>query len=295
MTTNRKITVVSWNVRGLGDVDKCDAVRDAFTTSHPLIACVQETKLSDIPDNKFKSFLPAHLASHCFLSADGSRGGLATAWDENHFTLLSSVSRAYPLTTTFSYATADFTFTLTNVYAPSDHRLSPDFLLELRDLYSTISGPWMTADDFNLIRSPNEKSNDNFDASLADAFNTTVHDLLLLELPLLDRLFTWSNKRDSPVLARLDRVFFNGDFEVAIPNTTLTSLSHATSDHTPLLITMDTSIPKTHCFRFENGWLHDSSFLPAIRPVWHALTDYAGDVAGALATRLKDTRRAAKT
>lgn len=105
---------------------------------------------------------------------------------------------------------------------------------------------------------------------------TILMPLLLIPFSLLlDRLFTWSNKRDNPVLARLDRVFFNGDLEVAIPNTTLTSLPHATSDHTPLLVTMDTSIPKTRCFRLENAWLHDSSFLPA-------LTDPVGDAAGAL-------------
>lgn len=96
------------------------------------------------------------------------------------------------------------------------------------------------------------------------------------------------------MLARLDRVFFNGDLDAAVPNTTLMSTSHATSDHTPLLITMNMAIPKTKCFRFENAWLHDSSFLPAIGPVWHAITDIAGDAAGALAARLKDTRRVAK-
>lgn len=62
MNSNRNIVIVSWNVRGLGHEDKCAAVRDVFATCHPSIACVQETKLSDIPPkNSNPSFPPLFL------------------------------------------------------------------------------------------------------------------------------------------------------------------------------------------------------------------------------------------
>jgi hypothetical protein len=119
--------------------------------------------------------------------------------------------------------------------------------------------------------------------------------MTLLELPLLDRSFTWSNQCECPVLTHLDRAFLNPELDVIAPNTTLTSLPHATSDHTPLLITIDTSIPATRCFHFKNVWLHNPSFLPMLRPVWQVETVFAGGgVVGELATRLKDSHRAAK-
>lgn len=37
-------------------------------------------------------------------------------------------------------------------------------------------------------------------------FNSTIHLLNLLDLPINDRLFTWSNMREHPMLARLDLV-----------------------------------------------------------------------------------------
>jgi hypothetical protein len=244
---------------------------------------------------KIKAFLPSNLSAHCFLAADGTRGGIATAWDEAQFTLLSSHHRVYTLTTVLSFAATDLHLTLTNVYGPSDHSLTTSFLNELRDVSLAVSGPWLLVGDFNLIRCPSEKNNDNFDASRADAFNHALRDMLLMELPLLDRLFTWSNQRVCPVLARLDRAFFNADFDAVAPNTTLISLPHATSDHTPLLITIDTSIPKTNNFRFENAWLHDPSFLPMLQPVWQVGSAVVGRSAvGELAARLKDSRRAAK-
>jgi exonuclease III len=37
--------IVSWNVRGLGRVDKRNEVRKLVREKHPLVVCLQETKL----------------------------------------------------------------------------------------------------------------------------------------------------------------------------------------------------------------------------------------------------------
>jgi hypothetical protein len=66
--------------------DKCDAVRDTISVSHPHIVCLQESKL-DSPDAfKCKSFLPAYLSAFAFSPADGSRGGIITAWNPDTVT-----------------------------------------------------------------------------------------------------------------------------------------------------------------------------------------------------------------
>jgi hypothetical protein len=116
-------------------------------------------------------------------------------------------SHRFSLTTSFESITSDVTFTITNVYAPFDHDLTQDFITEMISLTSVVSGPWLILGDFNLIRVPSEKNNSNFNRALADAFNTMIHAMALFELPLLDRLFTWTNGQDDPILARLDRAF----------------------------------------------------------------------------------------
>jgi len=45
-SSNRCFYVVSWNVRGLGDPDKCTIVRNALRDAKPSIVCLQETKLA---------------------------------------------------------------------------------------------------------------------------------------------------------------------------------------------------------------------------------------------------------
>jgi hypothetical protein len=86
-------------------------------------------------------------------------------------------------------------------------------------------------------------------------FNDTIESLRVVEVPLLDKLFTWSNRRVCPTLERLDRVFVNNHQCLTFPATTLTSLVRPTSDHMPLLVTLSTTIPRPNTFRLENAWL----------------------------------------
>ena len=292
---NRTFNVFSWNTRGLGDYDKCIVVRNAIKAASPSVACLQETKLNDISCFKAKTFLPPNLATNWFFApCDGSRGGILTAWDHRFWSASGRIDLQYSITTTLSSTISNCDFTLTNVYAPSDHRLSNIFLAELRSLLPLVSGPWVIIGDFNLIRSADDKNNANLNRSLMDSFNLALDQISALEIPLLGRSFTWSNHQIVPVLARLDRAFVNVDHTLTFPNTSLASLPKPTSDHVPILLTMSSIIPISNIFRFENSWLHNPSFRPSVFPVWLQAPS-CSDAAGKLAACLKVTRAAAKT
>ncbi|TVU18766.1 hypothetical protein EJB05_34879, partial [Eragrostis curvula] len=210
MSNNVKlIRVVSWNVRGLGESDKCTNVRDALSSLTPSILCIQETKLATLDRFKACTFLPAGFTSIERIDADGSRGGILTAWNPAAFTITAATRSTYALTVTLASTHTDLEFTLTNVYAPADHRHTTAFLDELHALSLSFQGPWTIVGDFNLVCGAEDKSNAYLNHSLCSAFNSAIDAMALLELPLLDRLFTWSNKCANPILARLDRAFFN--------------------------------------------------------------------------------------
>jgi exonuclease III len=135
----KNLVVMSWNVRGLGDSDKCVLVRDAIVSSSPAIACLQETKLSDVTVFKAASFLPSSLASNFLhIPAAGTRGGILTAWNENSLQLNSYIIRRHALTCCFTLLAVNVVIHITNVYAPSDHRDAPDFLQILQEIHSHI-------------------------------------------------------------------------------------------------------------------------------------------------------------
>lgn len=144
-----------------------------------------------------------------------------------------------------------------------------------------------------MIRYPHEKNNTNFRAYEAQSFNDCINDLCLLEIPLLDRTYTWSNKCNNPTLERLDRVFINLTWDDVFPSTTLYSLTRTTSDHVPLKIDISTTIPKSRLFCFENYWIQCPGFIDVISAAWCCSTSSA-EAAAILSTKLKGTRRALK-
>ncbi|CAN6343200.1 unnamed protein product [Urochloa humidicola] len=291
-TNTTSYSLVSWNIRGLGDSDKCSSVRDALRAAHPDLVCLQESKLASISSMKARSFLPPFLLDFSTADANGSRGGIVTAWNARSFSMTSSLVKRWSLTTWFNSTASNYEFSVTNVYAPADHRDSLAFLEELVVVASQIQGNWVVAGDFNLTRSSDDNSNRAVNHTLATAFNDTIHDLALHDIPLLDRLFTWSNQRDNPTLARLDRVFLNVPMSLTFPNTSLSSLPKPTSDHTPILLKLSTTIPKPNLFRFENGWLKHRDYLPTVLPAWGS--GGSGNAAAVLVGSLKAVRGASK-
>jgi len=63
---------------------------------------------------------------------------------------------------------------------------------------------WLLVGDFNLMRSPDNHNKPSGDISEMFMFNEAISALGLVELPLLGRQITWSNKQFDPLLERLD-------------------------------------------------------------------------------------------
>jgi hypothetical protein len=120
-----------------------------------------------------------------------------------------------------------------------------------------------------LIRAPRDKSNDNFNSSAL--FNSFINNLGLIDIPLLDRQFAWSNQQNPTILARLDHVLVNPEWSFALSDSTLTSSCQPTSDHVPLHLSAASKAPRNTIFRMENSWLSHSSFTPLVVSNWSSL------------------------
>jgi hypothetical protein len=118
--------------------------------------------------------------------------------------------------------------------------------------------------DFNMIRFPHEKNNSNFHPEESKAFNDFINESCLIDLPLLDRAFTWSNKRSTPTLERLDRAFINLSWDAMFPGSILSSRTRCTSNHVPLLVQVATQTPKATIIRFDNYWARCPGFRQTV-------------------------------
>jgi hypothetical protein len=253
----------------------------------------QETKLSNIIPSKLSSFMPRTLNDNRSLPATGSSGGLLTAWNNSFFSCTHHNSSLSTLSVYLTETSSNLYVCITNVYAASTPELRPAFLEELKEIAPTDGVPWLICGDFNMIRFGHEKNDDNFKAREADAFNDTINDLSLIELPLIDRRFTWSNQRANPTLERIDRAFINLAWDAVLPNSILSSLTRTTSDHVPLKIQISSYVPKSAIYRYEPSWALQPGFHEMVGTAWN-LHRSPSDPAASLVIRLKRTRAGSK-
>jgi hypothetical protein len=237
------------------------------------------------------------LRSFVFKPFEGASGGIITAWDDQILELIHHSIDAFSVTTTFSLRSEDLSFSVINVYGPCIHDQKTAFLASLELIFASLSGSVSIIGNFNLIRSPRDKSNGNFNSSEASLFNDFINNLGLIEIPLLDRQFTWSNQQDPPILARLDRVLVNPEWSLALPDTTLTSSCRPTSDHVPLHLSASTKAPRSKVFRLENTWLLHPSFPPIVSANWNSVGPGHAHLTSVsrLSLKLKRIRSAARS
>lgn len=96
--------------------------------------------------------------------------------------------------------------------------------------------PILIGGDFNILRSPNDKNNNNYDDRWPFLFNAVIDGLNLRELDMSRRSFTWANSLDIPTYEKLDRVLMTTEWEQKFPLSTVVALSREISDHTLLLL-----------------------------------------------------------
>ena len=124
-------------------------------------------------------------------------------------------------------------------------------------------------------------------------FNEIIGHLGLVELPIKGRQFTWSNMQSQPLLEQIDWFFTSSNWTSNYPNTTVGPLPKLVSDHTPCMISIETSVPKSKVFRFENFWISHPGFFDLVQSTWEKYC-YAPNSAKLLCKKFKNLRYALK-
>jgi exonuclease III len=283
---------ISWNVRGLRDKNKCDMVKDALLSNPVDIILLQETKLSHIDKFKYSTFLSNHLKNLISINASDASHGSIIAWNDSKFKLISSILKTFSITIQVESESNAILLWISNIYGPNLDEERPSFFLELKELADQIQGPWLLVGDFNFIRNPHERSTLHMSQNEL-LFNETIWDLSLQELSLQDQNFTWSNMQASPTLSKLDRVLINVPWDSLLPNSTVSSLPHTTSDHFPLLIKILIHIQTPQIFYYYNNWKLKPGFKDLVSTAWAPVPNQ-NDVVGRIVSKTKLLRQKAK-
>ena len=120
-------------------------------------------------------------------------------------------------------------------------------------------------------------------------FNEFIRKQSLVELPIKGRSYTWSNMQNNPLLEQLDWHFTSVDWAAKYPNTVVMPLGKPTSDHVSCYVSIQSKIPKTKLFRFEDFWISQPSFFEVVQRSWSRRC-YAPNAAAVLCKKLKNLR-----
>ncbi|KAK8986515.1 hypothetical protein V6N11_010071 [Hibiscus sabdariffa] len=133
---------------------------------------------------------------------------------------------------------------------------------------------WCILGDSNVVASPNNKSGGSpFDPTQARVFFEFFEDAGLLDLPIKDGSYTWSNLRieEDSILEKLDRIVvsveWNSDFLKAIG----VMDAPIASDHSPIILFLNGIKKKgKRAFKFESKWLLEEECSRKISESWES-------------------------
>lgn len=234
------------------------------------IVCLQETKMNQISDVDVLHTLGSRFKNEfAFLPADGTRGGILLACNDNYFSLSNVLRKQYSLTATVTMKNDGIAWTITVVYGPQQDAQKIEFITELQEIKQLVMSPWLLIGDFNLIYKTSDKNNSRLNRSMMQRFKGTLDRSELKELPLSGRKFTWTQECDNPTQSKIDRAFCCPDWDVLFDSAQMYALSSSCSDHAPLFITGCVEREQNNSFRFESFWLKFPNFLQITEESWN--------------------------
>nr|CAD1829313.1 unnamed protein product [Ananas comosus var. bracteatus] len=121
-----------------------------------------------------------------------------------------------------------------------------------------------------------ERRGKSWSSKASTLFNDLIMNLELINPPMINQSFTWSNMQKNPTLARLDRFLLSTEWDQEFPLTKVEALPRMTSDHCPILLYVERRMKKKKkIFRFEEAWLNHEGFISKL-PDWR--NDSADDI-----------------
>ncbi|GAU26347.1 hypothetical protein TSUD_101800 [Trifolium subterraneum] len=265
--------LLSWNIRGIGGLEKRKEVCRLVGEKKPFIVCIQETKMQSC-DVFFCSFLwgsSPHAFS--FRPSVGVSGGLLTMWDTSEVEVWSSTSREHVLWCHRRFLKAGEEFYLANVYAPCEMGAKQSLWNSLLGRIHLLNGERVCVCwDFNAVRSIEERRSFRAGSRSSDhiPFNQFIDDVVLIDLPLSGRKFTWY-KGDGLAMSCLDRFLLSEEWCLTWPNCAQVAQLRGLSDHCPLVLEADEKNWGSRPSRMLKCWKDIPGYQQFVRDKWNAV------------------------
>ncbi|XP_059429183.1 uncharacterized protein LOC132162996 [Corylus avellana] len=208
-----KLSILSWNVRGLNKRDKRLRVSNLLRDWNADVVCLQETKIQCMSRNIVRSLWGRNHVDWCCLDSCGASGGILIMWDTRVVEKVDVCVGTYSLAVSFKNVVDLSAWAYAEVYGPNLDRDRRFIWDELAGVLSWWNLPWCIGGDFNVTRFPSERSGGARLDSAMMGFSDFISEQGLMDLPLAGGAFTWSVSQDPPLWSRIDQFLISPDLE----------------------------------------------------------------------------------
>ncbi|RVW72586.1 hypothetical protein CK203_060085 [Vitis vinifera] len=242
-------------------------LEDFLRLENPDVVMIQETKKEKCDRRLVGSVWTVRNKDWVILPACGASGGILFIWDSKKLCKEEVVLGSFSISVKFALESYGPLW-ISAVYGPNSPSLRKDFWVELYDIYGLTFPLWCVGGDFNVIRRSSKKLGGSRLTSSMRDFDNFIRESELLDPPLRNASFTWSNMQESPVCKRLDRFLYSNEWGQLFPQGIQETLIRRISDHWPIALDTNPFMWGPTPFRFENMWLHHPSFKENFRNWW---------------------------
>ncbi|XP_072054478.1 uncharacterized protein [Arachis hypogaea] len=222
------------------------------------------------------------------VSPIGVAGGLVLAWKEGVKVQIVS-EKEYYIAVTVKDLSNRLNWGLIGVYLNTNEQVRAGQFHELSATIQKMQNEMIVMGDFNTIASQEEKRGGGLKSwsSISD-FNNFIDGSSLMDLGMVGRNFTWSNKRrgEEQILERLDRILVSNSWLHMFPTNTVTRMQENGSDHALLLLDTSLQVERSkRRFKFQQRWCGVEAVRGVITEAWNSYVE--GSAMFVLAQKLK--------
>lgn len=146
-----KPEILSWNVRGINDVNKRLRIRSLLRNWKIDIVCFREMKMGFIDRSIIHSLWGCAFVGWVYLASLGALGGVLLMWDNKVVALVEESIGHFIVACSFKNIEDGWKWAFAGVYGPNLERDRHLLLEKLVGLYYFWELPWCMCRDFNII------------------------------------------------------------------------------------------------------------------------------------------------
>ncbi|KAK1312236.1 hypothetical protein QJS10_CPA07g00623 [Acorus calamus] len=264
------LKILIWNVRGLNDRGKQATVKEFIVINKVSIVCLQETKMEVMTQGDIRAISGGKFEGYIFKPSLGASGGILIGWNDRLWKMVDQSIDEFSITVVLEDRVTQWQWMCTSVYGPNIDEDRGRVWEELHSVGERRRLPWCIVGDFNVTRFMEDRNRLGVINAAMYAFSEWIDVEGLIDLPIDNLTFTWSNMREAASMARLDRALVSTEWEDSFSGCTLTGLPRVCSDHSPLLLSGGALERHRSTFRFENWWLISEGFRDLVESSWNS-------------------------